>query len=313
MERDRRIGVVLVLAAAALWGTTGTAQTFASGELSPVWFGALRLVVAAAFFALYALAVHRVWPKARPLAPVLIAGACMALYNLAFFAGIRDTGVAIGTAVALGSGPVWAGLLQSTLTGRAPPRGWWVGTAIAVAGGVLMSLAGSAGATRIGGVGVALCLLAGLAYAGYTLASKELVAAGGADGATFPVFAIAAAIAVAAAWLNTPGPKIHATDLWALAYVGIASAGLAYLLFTRALRHISAATGVTLALGEPVMAFALAVMVVGERPAPHAFVGLALVMAGVLAVVRAELTSARIPTIVRNNVGPVSQPERCSR
>src|SRR5918993_2865812 len=54
MESNRGLGVGLVLAAALLWGTTGTAQSFASPELSAGWFGALRLVVAAAFFAAYA-------------------------------------------------------------------------------------------------------------------------------------------------------------------------------------------------------------------------------------------------------------------
>jgi DME family drug/metabolite transporter len=52
----------------------------------------------------------------------------MAAYNLAFFAGVRATGVAVGTAVALGSGPIWAGLLQA-LGGQRPPLRWWVGTA----------------------------------------------------------------------------------------------------------------------------------------------------------------------------------------
>ena len=79
------------------------------------------------------------------------------------------------------------------------------------------------------------------------------------------------------------------TDWWAVIYVGVVTAGVSYLLFSHALRHISAATGVTLALAEPVMAFILAILVVGERPSWLAFSGLALVIIGVLNVVRAEL------------------------
>ena len=41
------------------------------------------------------------------------------------------------------------------------------------------------------------------------------------------------------------------------------------------------------------MAFVLAIAVVGERPPAHAFVGLLLVLVGVLAVVRAELSGTR--------------------
>ena len=46
-------GVALVLGAAALWGTTGTAQSLAPPALPSAWVGALRLVVAGVFFGAY--------------------------------------------------------------------------------------------------------------------------------------------------------------------------------------------------------------------------------------------------------------------
>lgn len=284
--------MALVLLAAALWGTTGTAQTFASGELSASWFGALRLVVAALFFALYAVATQR--GRFRPglgthlpALPVLAAGLCMAVYNLAFFAGVRSTGVAVGTAVALGSGPVWAGLLQAVLLRRVPARPWWLGTGVAVAGGVLMTLGGSA-RMHISLGGVLLCLVSGLAYAAYSLLNQQLVRTASSAAVTFSAFTVAAVLAVPAAWWDGGRPSLQAADVAAVAYVGVVTAGVAYLLFSHALRHISAATGVTLALGEPVMAFALAVVVVGERPGALALAGLLLVLAGVLQVMRVE-------------------------
>ena len=70
------------------------------------------------------------------------AAVCICAYNLSFFAGVRACGVAIGTAVALGSGPVWAGLLQAILTKALPTRSWWMGTAIAVAGVVAIATGG---------------------------------------------------------------------------------------------------------------------------------------------------------------------------
>jgi hypothetical protein len=45
MNTNPKTGVALVLAAAALWGTTGTAQSFTTGAPSPLWFGTLRLMV----------------------------------------------------------------------------------------------------------------------------------------------------------------------------------------------------------------------------------------------------------------------------
>lgn len=43
----------MVLAAAVLWGSTGTAQSLAPAGLSAFWVGALRLVIATAFFAAF--------------------------------------------------------------------------------------------------------------------------------------------------------------------------------------------------------------------------------------------------------------------
>lgn len=68
---------------------------------------------------------------------------------------------------------------------------------------------------------------------------------------------------------------------------GVAT-GVAYLLFSHALRHVSVATCVTLTLAEPVTAFVLAILVVGEQPGAAAFGGLGFVVSGLLLVVWGE-------------------------
>lgn len=286
-------GVSMVLLAALCWGTTGTAQSLAPPTLPASWVGALRLAAASLFFAAVLLVLRR-GPRAQrlPPVPVLLAGLAMAAYNLAFFAGVRATGVAVGTAVALGSGPIWGGLLQA-LRGQRPPRRWWGGTALAVAGGAWMVTGGTAGGQPLSPAGLALCLLAGLSYAVYAWVNQRLVAQADPAVVTFGVFTLAAAVALPAAWW-VAGPVVLGARDWAVAaYLGVVATGVAYLLFSHALRHISAATGVTLALAEPVTAFVLAVVVVGERPGWSAVAGGALVMAGLLLVVVAELRAPR--------------------
>lgn len=302
MKIDSIRGVALVLAAAVLWGTTGTARSFAPLSLSAYWVGALRLAVAGLFF-LVCLRVLR-WRANRPAhagrAPgpaladagaVLAAGASMAVYNLAFFAGVQATGVAVGTAVAIGSGPVWAGVLQGLASRRLPGTTWWLGTALAIAGGMSMVM-GQAEGAPVSGTGIGLCLLSGASYAVYALISKHLVGRAHPVQVTARVFVTAAVLALAGAWLlaGRPGAPTVATAGTVL-YLGVMATGVAYLLFGSGLRHISGATGVTLALGEPVTAFMLAILVVGERPSPSAYVGLVLVLCGLAIVVRAELAS----------------------
>lgn len=294
MNANPKAGVAMVLLAATLWGTTGTAQALSGGGLSSLWFGALRLLLASGFFVAYAVVTSRGAPagwRRLHVADVVGAGLCMAVYNLAFFAGIRQTGVAVGTAIALGSGPIWAGLLQALVQRTPPAARWWGGTLTAVAGGVMLTAGGDAPTGDVEPAGVLLCLASGLSYAVYTLLNKRMAAAAPAGTITLLAFSIAAAVALPAAWWQAGVPRIAPADAVAVAYTGIVTAGVAYLLFSQALRHISPATGVTLALGEPVVAFALAVGVLGERPTAIAFAGLACVVAGVLAVVRAELAA----------------------
>lgn len=282
----------MVLLAALCWGTTGTAQSLGAASISAYWVGALRLLAASAFFLALLLATRGLSGlRHLPARGVLLAGASMAAYNLAFFAGVRATGVAVGTAVALGSGPIWAGVLQA-LAGQRPGARWWLGTALAVGGGVLM-VGGGSGERSLSATGIGLCLLAGLSYAVYAMVNGRLVAAAAPAPATAAVFGVATLIALPAAALVAGVPQVGPRDLAVMAWLGVVATGVAYLLFSHALRHIAAATGVTLALAEPVTAFVLAVVVVGERPGWVAVGGGMLVLAGLLVVVLAELQGRR--------------------
>ena len=287
-------GIALVLLAAALWGTTGTAQTFAPVTLSSYWVGTARLLIAGGFFILwigcadpYALSAKRF--KALPLSLISIAAVCMATYNLAFFAGIRTSGVAIGTAIALGSGPVWAGVLQAIWARQLPGKSWYLAVIIAVTGLTLASLNASASARPLALSGLGLCLISGLAYALYALITKRIVAVSSAATTTAIVFTGAAIVATPAAWLLAGTPLIVLSDLAPLLWLGIVATGLAYLLFSSGLQYISSATGVALALAEPIAAVFLAIVVVGERPTPAALWGILLVFVGLCLIVRSEL------------------------
>lgn len=293
-------GIALVVLAATLWGTTGTAQSLGAGALSPYWVGAAQLAVASLFFGglLAATALRR---RARPAAspPVhlpprllALASAGVAGYSICFYAGVRLTGVGVGTAVAIGSGPIWAGLIQAVLL-RAPLVGlWWLGTAVSVGGGVLMVLGKGAGAAP-SWPGLALCLLAGLSYASYALVNKRLVSHAPTGWVNFGVFTGAALLALPAAGLLAGAPRWSPPALAVVVYLGVVVSGLAYVAFSSGLRHISGATSVTLTLVEPVAAFVLAIAIVGERQPVAAWAGLGLVLAGLLVVIRAELGARR--------------------
>ncbi len=297
MNRQSLAGVLLILSAAMLWGTTGTAQTFAPLTLSSYWVGSMRLLVAGVFFLLWMglssageLRPSRL--RRLPWAAIVMAAVGMAVYNLAFFAGIRATSVALGTALALGSGPIWAGVLQLVLTRQRPSGRWWMAVSICVVGLTLTTL-GSQGGIRLPMAGVALCLLSGLSYAVYAMATKHIVATTSPGLATASVFTLAALIALPAAALLAGKPLVSTSDVAVMLWLGVVATGIAYLLFSTGLRWVSSATGVALALAEPIAAVILAVLIVGERPAPISFVGLVLMFAGLSVLVRSEILDHR--------------------
>src|SRR3954447_24803367 len=164
-----------ILMAAVLFGTTGTAQALGPAGLSPLSVGAARVVIGGGILGLLALTLARPRPVARlsPL-PVICAGAAIAVYQLTFFEAVHRAGVAVGAVVAIGSGPVVAGVLERVLGGAWPGGRWLLATGLAVTGIVALSAAGTAGAAA-STTGIGLALASGAAYAGYTVIAKRLL------------------------------------------------------------------------------------------------------------------------------------------
>src|SRR5699024_11311906 len=107
------LGTIAVLGSAALWGTTGTAATFAP-EVGPLALGATALVIGRLLQALIALpALSRARAALRANIGTIITGAIgVFIYPLAFYSSMHLAGVAIGTVVSLGSAPIASGLLE---------------------------------------------------------------------------------------------------------------------------------------------------------------------------------------------------------
>jgi DME family drug/metabolite transporter len=295
---------VHVLLAAVCFGTTGTAQALGPGA-SPVTVGAMRIAVGALLLLAAQHAARRAAQHAtgtgRWARGPLAAGALgVAAYQLCFFAAVKDTGVAVGTVVALGSAPALAGLGGWLLDRRAPGRAWAAATALACGGVALLALAG--GGSEVSAPGVALAVGAGASYAAFTLASKRLLDAGhGVEPVMARMFGLGALLLLPVlvlgdlSWVATPGGAAMA--LW----LGAVPTAIAYLLFARGLRHLPANEVATLTLGEPVTAAVLGAVVLGERPGAIAVAGIALILAGlaVLALRRrppAHVTPARMET-----------------
>src|SRR5699024_4370093 len=163
------LGILAVLGAAALWGTTGTAATFAP-DVGPLAMGAAALGFGGMLQALIALpALYRARYELRAHFRIVLAGAVGAfIYPLAFYSSMHLAGVAVGTVVSLGSAPIASEVLARVSEIRHLSRRWMLGAALSITGATSVCLssmhnAPSQVAPTI--AGIALGLVAGTTYA----------------------------------------------------------------------------------------------------------------------------------------------------
>jgi drug/metabolite transporter, DME family len=283
-------GVWLVLAAATLWGTTGTAQAFAPDGATPLAVGAVRMMVGGVALMLLALAKGG-WQRGKPwpLLPTLVAAVSIAAYQLLFFAGVARTGVAVGTIVGIGSSPILAGLLTWLAWRQRPAGRWWLATGLAVAGCSLLALSGGQ-VVQIDGWGMVLAMGAGLAYAVFTMASKVLLAERPSHEVIGLVFGLGALLLLSLAWSLAWDMRwvTEPRGLMVAVHLGLVTMAIAYWLFTTGLQQVSAATAVSLTLAEPLTAGLLGVFVIGERLGGLAWSGIGLLLAGLFILTRRE-------------------------
>ncbi|CAL9335853.1 hypothetical protein SUDANB58_00164 [Streptomyces sp. enrichment culture] len=296
-----------MLLASVLWGTTGTAATFAP-EVGPLAIGAVAMGVGGLLQALVAASrIRREAPRLRAQRGVVLLGALsVGAYPLAFYSSMHLAGVAAGTVVSIGSAPLASTLIERVVDGRRLTRRWMAGAALGLSGTVLLCAAEAGGArsgpgARSAGetvLGVGLGLVAGLTYALYSWAAHRLIDRGVTSGAAMgTVFGIGGLLLMPVL-LATGAPLLASWSNAAVgAYMAVVPMFTGYVLFGWGLAHVPASTATTLSLLEPAVAAVLAVLVVGERLPLPGWAGIALVV-GCLAVLTTPTRTGRRPRAV---------------
>jgi drug/metabolite transporter, DME family len=281
-------GTACVLAASVLWGTTGTAATFAPA-VGPLAIGAaamglgglLQALTAAAPMTGQRAALRVQWRL------VLLGGAAVAVFPLAFYTSMRVAGVAVGTVVSIGSAPLASALAERVIDRHRLSARWMAGAALGLAGIVALCLgqitgaqAGHAGHAAAWStvLGMGLGLAAGTTYAIYSWAAHRLIGRGVTTHAAMgSVFGLGGLLLLPVL-LATGAPLVASWANAAVgAYLALVPMFTGYLLFGWALARVSASTATTLSLLEPAVAAILAVTVVGERLPVAGWAGLMLI------------------------------------
>ncbi|MDT0329603.1 EamA family transporter [Nocardiopsis lambiniae] len=281
-------GPLPILAAAVLWGTTGTAASLGPAQAPAAAVGATGLVLGGFLLFLTGRGSWSLITRSdRATRRLLAAGAvAVAGYPLTFYPAVAEAGVAVATVITLGSSPVFSGLLAWWADRRRPDVRWAVATAAAVIGCAVLVLGSEGGADPVRPLGVLAALTAGFSYSAYALIAERLIRGGHGSspvmGALFlggGLVALPIVLALGTGWLATASGAAVAL------YLAVFTVFCAYRLFGRGLRHTPAVVATTLTLAEPAVAALLGVLVLHERLATVSWIGLGVLVVG-LAVLR---------------------------
>lgn len=298
MNTGRLAGLAAITVTSLLWGTTGTAATFAPG-VGPLAIGAAALGIGGLLQAVIAIPALRSSRTALlHRARIVIVGAiAVAIYPLAFYSSMHAAGVAVGSVVSLASAPLASGMLERLIDKRPLSRWWMLAATLGVCGSALLCVSdfeGRAGSMPQTLFGITLGLIAGATYATYSWASHRLMSEGISRGASMGAVFGGGGLLLMPVLLVTGAPLLASAENIAVGiYMAIVPMFLGYLLFGYGLMKVRASTATTATLTEPAIATVLAVVIVGERLAAVGWTGLIVIAAVMLILAIAPTNDAR--------------------
>jgi drug/metabolite transporter (DMT)-like permease len=251
-----------------------TRLALGQGHIDAAGFTAVRL--AAGALALLVL----VRARAGSFAPLRGRGLAAALALFAYAAPFSFAYLRIGAAT---GALVLFGTVQLTMIGWGVARGerpgarTWLGLLLAAAGLALLTLPAAA---RPDPFGLLLMVVAGVAWAAYSLLGKGVLDPLAANARAFllslPVALVASALA-----FTTGTARADGRGLLLATISGAVTSGLGYAIWYRALRGLTATQAAILQLTVPVIAAIGAVALLGERMTDRLVLSGAAVLGGV--------------------------------
>ena len=264
-----------------LWGSAFVAIRDAGETFSPGSLALGRLLVSLAVLGIAAAIWRAPLPCRRDLVAIALFGVLwLGVYSVALNAAERrvDAGTA---AMLINVGPILIATLAGIFLAEGFPRRLFTGMGVAFTGCVLMGLANARAGTSAG-LGVALLILAALAYASAVVIQKPVLARVSPLHLTWLGFV--AATVVCLPFAPTLVGDLDAADAKAIGwvvYLGLGPTALGFATWAYALRRMSAGRLASLAYLIPVVAILLGWALLGETPPWLAAVGGALCLAGV--------------------------------
>jgi drug/metabolite transporter (DMT)-like permease len=272
------LGLTIFVWASAFAGIRAGLEAYGPGEVA-----LLRLLVASAALALYALWVRMRMPEARDLPMIALGGfLAFALYHVALNYG--ELTVSSGPAALLvNTAPIFTALLATAFLGERLRFWGWAGMFVSFFGAALIGL-GEGGGLRIA-PGTFLILVSAVAVSVYIVVQKPYLRKYGP--LAFTTYAVWAGTFFTLVFLPGLPDAMLAAPLeatLAVVYLGLFPTALAYVTYAYALSRLPASRGVSFLYLIPPVAFVVAWVWLGEVPTLLSVVGGVIVLVGVVIV-----------------------------
>jgi drug/metabolite transporter (DMT)-like permease len=269
------------LVTVALWGSAFVAIRDAGKTFSPGSLAYGRLLVALVLLTLAARLEGRPLPPPRDRLRIAGFGVLwLGVYSFSVNAAERrvDAGTA---AMLINTGPILIAILAGIFLSEGLPRRLLLGCAVAFAGCLLIGAGNMGGGTR-GGFGIALLIVAALAYAISAVIQKSVVARTSVLQITWlACIAAAAACSVFTLRLVDEVRAAPPSAIGWVVYLGVGPTALGFVTWAYALRRMTAGRLASLAYLIPVVAILLGWGLLGETPPALAVAGGVLCVGGV--------------------------------
>jgi drug/metabolite transporter (DMT)-like permease len=267
VEHARSVG--LMAATALCWSLGGL--LIKSVAWPPLAVAGGRGLIAAAFLAVFAPRFRFTWSAAQ------IGGAVAYAATTILFVTANKLTTAANAILLQYTAPVWIALFGAWFLGERATRADWL-TIVVVFGG--MGLFFCDDLQFAGFAGNLVALASGVAFASMTLLLRKQKGTSAVE-SIFLGNLLAGVIGLP--FIVQSGLLPNPASWVALGLLGTVQLGVSYLLYARAIRHVTALEAVLIPVIEPILNPIWVLLALGERPGPLSLLGGVIVLAAVTA------------------------------
>ncbi len=273
-DNMRTVSIYLLIATAILWSLGGV--LIKSVDWNPMAISGARSGIAAVLLLTVVRHPRFTWSFPQ------IGGAVSYVGAVTFVAIANKLTTAANTILLHYTAPIWIALLSTAFLGERTTLTDWL-TILVMIGGMALFFADDL--TQASFLGTIVAVVSGFCFGCVTLFLRKQK-----DGSALETVILGNILAtlISIPFMLGSSPGLRGWLL--LAVAGIFQLGLPYLLYTVALRHVSALEAILITIIEPILNPLWVLFAIGEKPGPWALVGGAIVLVSVA--IRGFLTAA---------------------